>query len=411
MSSYSLIIAFCIIIILSFFFNIIAKKTNIPSVLMLLITGIGIKYIMDSYDIDVELSQPLELLGITGLILIVLEAALDLEITRDKLPIIVKSFLVALISLILNVSILATILSFAIQNLDTLTALIYATPLAIISSAIVIPSVASLAKNKREFMIYESTFSDILGIMVFYFLIGSGDMQGTSEVLINIVKNLTLTIGVSSVASLLLLYMFQKLNTIDNARYALFFALLILLYAIGKVFHLSSLIIILIFGLILRNHKRIIVGKATKYINSEAIDSMFDIFKMMTEETAFVVRTLFFVVFGMSITIAGIFDLRVITITLIFIAFAFISRYFILKGIAKEHVKPETFIAPRGLISILLFYSIPKDFIIHEIESGILFLTIFISASIMGVTLIREKSKNKNIDAAPSDIESEKIDL
>ena len=54
---------------------------------------------------------------------------------------------------------------------DPIISLVYAVPLSIVSSAIVIPSVGSLMPEKKEFMIYEGTFSDILGIMFFYFLV------------------------------------------------------------------------------------------------------------------------------------------------------------------------------------------------------------------------------------------------
>ena len=50
-------------------------------------------------------------------------------------------------------------------------AVIYATPLSIISSAVAIPSSAGLREQEKEFVVYESTFSDILGIMVFNYAI------------------------------------------------------------------------------------------------------------------------------------------------------------------------------------------------------------------------------------------------
>ena len=45
-------------------------------------------------------------------------------------------------------------------------------PLSILSSAILLPSIDSIEENKREFLIYESTFSDIVGIIVFYTVLG-----------------------------------------------------------------------------------------------------------------------------------------------------------------------------------------------------------------------------------------------
>ena len=74
------------IIILSFFFNIISKKTNIPSVLLLILLGMGLKIGLQSAGIfkDVELDSILEILGNVGLVMIVLEAALDLKLEKES---------------------------------------------------------------------------------------------------------------------------------------------------------------------------------------------------------------------------------------------------------------------------------------------------------------------------------------
>ncbi len=86
------------VIILSFFFNIIAKKTNIPSVLLLIALGMGLKGVMNAYNIideDLKLNSILEILGNIGLVMIVLEAALDLKLEKEKLSLIMKSFIIA----------------------------------------------------------------------------------------------------------------------------------------------------------------------------------------------------------------------------------------------------------------------------------------------------------------------------
>ena len=43
-----------------------------------------------------------------------------------------------------------------------------AMPFAVVSSAVAIPSSAGLADATREFVVYESSLSDILGVLVFY---------------------------------------------------------------------------------------------------------------------------------------------------------------------------------------------------------------------------------------------------
>ena len=52
------------IIIISFFFNFVSKKINVPSVLLLIGLGIGIQEILKEYDID--LGEYVEVMGWYG---------------------------------------------------------------------------------------------------------------------------------------------------------------------------------------------------------------------------------------------------------------------------------------------------------------------------------------------------------
>jgi len=176
LDTYSLIIGISGIIIISFIFNIFAKKTNIPSVLMLIALGAIIKeFTPEKFNADMYANlSTLEIIGNIGLVMIVLEAALDLHLHIEKRKLIVNSFMVALIALIGSSFAIAGLIYAIIPGADSFYhCLIYAVPLSIMSSAIIIPSVGGLMGDKKEFMVYESTFSDILGIMFFYFLIGA----------------------------------------------------------------------------------------------------------------------------------------------------------------------------------------------------------------------------------------------
>ena len=87
-NAYGIVIGGSAVIILSYFANLLARRTNIPSVLVLIAMGIGLRQGLRAvglHDIPFE-GLILELLGTVGLIFIVLEAALDLELTRDKPP-------------------------------------------------------------------------------------------------------------------------------------------------------------------------------------------------------------------------------------------------------------------------------------------------------------------------------------
>ena len=141
MSAYLLIMALAGVVILSFFFNIIAEKTNIPSVLLLIGLGMGLKGIMNAYgvgDEDLRLNTILEVLGNVGLVMIVLEAALDLKLERSKAKLILKSLVMALIGIGGSMFALGGFFMYIFPSADLYTAILYAIPLSIMSSAIII---------------------------------------------------------------------------------------------------------------------------------------------------------------------------------------------------------------------------------------------------------------------------------
>lgn len=386
-NSYTIVIIASMIIIVSYLFNIISSKTGVPSVLLLVGLGMIFRGIAGYMEISfgTYLFDALEILGIVGLIMIVLEAALDLELNRSKWPVISKSLLVALASLIVSSLIIALIIQYFIIAEFTV-ALVYAIPLSIISSAIIIPSIGELPDDKREFMIYESTFSDILGIMYFYFLIGNLDTEHVGDVVWDVASNIVITIVLSIVISYALVLIFQRLKT--QVKLFLLVAVLLLLYSIGKIFHLSSLLIILIFGLVINNYKVFFQGQLAKFINTSALHSILGNFHLVTMESAFVIRTFFFVIFGLSIDLPSLLDMWALLVSIIIVIALFGARALFLKLVVKKDLYPQLFMAPRGLITILLFFSIPAHLQLETFSSAILLYTILITSSAMAIALI-----------------------
>jgi cell volume regulation protein A len=400
-SSYNLIIEFSVIIILSFLFNGLSKKTNVPAVLMLIALGLGLQYVLKYFTSEaVDFFPILEVLGIVGLIMIVLEAALELELKREKLFPILKSMAIALIGLMASTWAAASILYYYIPEMTMQSAWLYATPLSILSSAIIIPSVSGLKKKKKEFHIYESTFSDILGIMLFYFLTGKLNPAEDSG-LVGFGGNFLLTVAISLVASYAIILIFQNIKS--QVKLFLLIAVLLLLYALGKKMHLSSLIIILIFGLVIANMKLFFQGRISKWLNYEKAHQIYHELHTITAETAFVVRTLFFVIFGLTIAITSVFDWEVALISSLLIGSIYGIRFVLLLIFEGKDIIPQVFIAPRGLITVLLFYGIPAEAQIASFEPGILLFVIIGTSLIMTFAMIYEKRRSsKAIDLASS---------
>ncbi len=392
LSSYNLIIAASLVVIFSFFFSEIAKRTNVPSVLLLIILGVFMNYGLKSLGTEINFFRILELLGIVGLIMIVLEAALELKLDRDKMRPIANALFIALVGLLACAFVTAQILQINYPEMSAQQAWIYATPLSILSSAIIIPSVVGLRKDKKEFHIYESTFSDILGIMLFYFLTGNAADGVSGNSFFGFAGTTILTVIVSLVASYGIVLVFQKIKS--SIKLFLLIAILLLLYSVGKKLHLSSLIIILIFGLLISNIKIFFPGKFLKYIDFKKIHLIYEELHVITLETAFVVRTFFFVIFGMSIDVESLLNINVLSISALIVILIYAMRYFLLRGTVGKDIIPQTYIAPRGLITILLFYAIPEAFQFEAFNTGILLAVIIITSITMTFALIYDKRRS-----------------
>ena len=399
--AFSLVIGGSIIVILSYFANLLAKRTNIPSVLVLIGMGVLIRQGLSALgmeEIPYE-SLALELLGTVGLIFILLEAALDLELSKKKLPLIMKSASLALFSLGASTLGIAALLFYSL-GLEWFTAVVYAIPLSIMSSAIIIPSVGGLSLEKKEFMVYESTFSDIWGIMAFYLVLGNQEAVGPGEVLKSIGVNLGASLIISIAVSYLLVYVLQKITS--SVKLFLSIAVLILIYSIQKMLHLSPLILILIFGLMLNNHKiffaKIFKNKEGKswlggLLDDEKMAGLRHDFHLLTLESAFVIRTFFFVLFGATVVLASLTDIEVLFYGLTISVILYVTRFVFLRLFRPEDPFSLLYIAPRGLITILLFFQIGSNYpelVDTSFNGGILLVVILVTCIIMTVSLIQK---------------------
>jgi NhaP-type Na+/H+ or K+/H+ antiporter len=82
-------------------------------------------------------------------------------------------------------------------------------------------------------------------------------------------------------------------------------------------------------------------------------------------------------------------------ISLILLVVTYVLRYALFYVVEKKDTMPQTFIAPKGLISILLFFAIPESMRTGGIESGILFVVIIATSVVMAWSLIANSKKNR----------------
>lgn len=387
----SIITTIAILLLLAYIFDISASKTKIPSVILLLLLGFCVKIVTDNFNIAIpDLHTILPVLGTIGLILIVLEGSLELEINKSKLSLIFKSPYIALLPLL----IISIGFAYYLNNVDQVPlklALANTIPLAIISSAIAIPSAKYLLNYEKEFITYESSLSDIFGVIFFNF-ITLNDNIGT-ETIVTFFLDLMIMLLISFVLTLLLTWFLSKIK--HHIKFVPIIIMVLLIYCVSKLFHLPGLIFILIFGLFIGNIDELRNYKLIKKFYYENFTHNVHKFKEITSELAFLIRALFFIVFGFLIDILDVLNSKTIMYAL-FLTFAIFLIRFIMLKMSRIPSSAIFFIAPRGLITILLFLSIPLSQQIKQIDKSLIIQVIILSALIMMIGMMRYKKPQLN---------------
>ena len=386
-----IIITLCVLLLIAYVFDISASKTKIPSVVLLLLLGYAVQHLAIFFDFSLpDMGPVLPVLGTIGLILIVLEGSLELELNRDQFTFVKKTFISAAAPLF----ILSFLLAFIVQYLDSSTfktAFTNAIPLAIISSAIAIPSAHNLSQSNKEFIIYESSFSDIIGVILFNFIALNTTIDGTA--ILNFSGQLLAMMAITIIATGLLAFLLGKIN--HHIKFGPIMLMIILIYAISKEYHLPALIFILLFGLFLRNVDEIKTLKPLSFINPDSLISEVNKLKELTAEAAFLIRTLFFILFGFLIDTRELLNLSTLPLAVAIIGAILLFRFIGLK-LLKFPPTPVLYIAPRGLITILLFLSIPAVDTSLTINKSLIIQVIILSAFVMMLGLMFHSQKGKH---------------
>lgn len=392
------IIAICCLLLLAYVFDLTASKTKIPSVILLLFLGWGMKQLTGVFNISVpDLQGLLPILGTIGLIVIVLEGSLELELNRSKFPLIRKSIIVAVIPMMILGFLLAGAFYYYMGHdgdpttvPDFRKSLIGAIPLCVISSAIAIPSAVNLSKKNKEFVTYESSLSDILGVLFFDFVFRNVTIDFHSfwiflvQIVIIAVISFIATIGLS--------FLLGKID--HQIKFIPIIILTILIYAISKIYHLPALIFIMLFGLFIGNLDELKRFKIIERFKPQKLDTEVHKFHEILIEGTFLIRALFFLLFGFLINNKELLNSKTFFWALGIVGAIFLLRFVQLK-FAKLPAMPLMFVAPRGLITILLFLYISEEDRIDLVNKPLVIQVILLSVFIMMLGLMFNKNKDE----------------
>ena len=385
-----IILVLCIVVILSYIFDISSRYSKIPGVILMIFLGIVLQLIVKAVHSEIpDLSPVLPVIGTLGLIMIVMEASLDLKLEKRKKKMIVKSIssaftLFAVFSAVLTY-ILTEFFSFSVRN-----SLLNAIPLGIISSSVAISSAVHLKPDDKEFVVYESSFSDIFGIIIFDFILLSHGSIGQGILDMGLRSLITVVIALATTA--ILAIMLHKITY--HVNYVLIMTVIVLVYILAKLSHLPALLLVLIFGLVLSNNQLFENTPVKTHVDFAKFRSDIKSFKVILTDLTFLVRSFFFIIFGFYAKIEGLYDLHNILTGASVTAGIFLLRMLFFSQVIRTKLIPLGFFSPRGLITILLFISIPAVSRISLINEEVVTIVILFTILVMIIgNLLTEKVK------------------
>ncbi len=390
------ILFFCIVILLAYIFDITARFTKIPGVVLLILLGIGLQVFTEKSDLEIpDLSSLLPVIGTLGLVMIVLEASLDLKLERRKRGLITgaisSSVTLSVLFLVVGSYLLVRFMGYGLRD-----ALLNILPLSIISSAVAIPSASQLKRSDKEFVIYESSFSDIFGIILFDFILLKFDSLGIG--LLHLGFSAVLTVLIAVAVTIVLGFLLHKITY--HVNYVVIMTVVILVYSLGEFANLPSLLLVLTFGLMMSNNQLLANTPVKRYIDFGKFREDLNSFNRIISEFSFLVRSFFFLMFGYYTKVEGLLYWQNIAVAVAILGAIMLLRFIFLKFFLRMNVSPLIFFFPKGLITILLFLNIPEESRIPLISEEVITITILLSILLVTIgNVMNRKEGLENKDS------------
>jgi hypothetical protein len=128
--------------------------------------------------------------------------------------------------------------------------------------------------------------------------------------------------------------------------------------------------------------------------NPEPLNIEIQKFKEITAEITFMIRSLFFLLFGFLINSSDLINLQNAQWAAWITSGIFIVRAVLLASV-KLPLNPLLYVAPRGLITILLFLSLPAGHQISMVNQSLILQVIVLTALVMMLGLMQNRSPQK----------------
>jgi cell volume regulation protein A len=349
------------LLVLAFLANLLARKTGIPDVLVLMGTGVLLGPVLHLMDLT-RYPGLREGFGTLALILILLEAGLELDL-RQMLRYFPAGVLLATLSYLLCIVLIATA-AHELMWLPWKASVIVAAVLGGVSASVSLPVLQTmrLRPGLKMILTVEGAMADILSVLTVTALLNApAGTVPVGMVVQSFAVKLVISLALGITAGVGWAFLLSKLS---DRRFwqVLTFGAVLVLFAVTETAGGGDLLVVLIFGLALSN-----LPQAQKYLSAglgiltgqgQTGDEQAGLLAFHAE-LSFLVRSFFFVLVGMDIRFEG-FMSAWLPILVIF-AGILVARW--ISIMVSGWLWPSThrlerelafWMHPRGLITVVL---------------------------------------------------------
>lgn len=381
------------ILTIGFFADYIFKKYRIPDVIILLLVGLTLNF----FGFQLLPSNMLPIFSALALMFILFEVGTELKFYYliKEIP---KASLLAFTIFLIS-TIFSTIISVFILNFSFKIALLLGAIVGGSSSAIVAPIMSKLkiSNNIKSLLTIESALTDALCVLVVITILESlvfaGDI-GLTKLPNEIISAFSIAIVLGFIFGLIWLNILSKIEKYEY-YYLLTIGMLFFVYSLTEIFGGIGAISSFIFGIVLGN-----VGQISKILYIKDAKPLTPTTNTFHKLIVFIIRTFFFVVLGLIITISNyMLFLYGILLTLVLFVIRFIFSKIIAFGPNKVEDYLIAIMMPRGLAAAVLAplpyiqYKITETFFFPDIVFSVILISSVIS--FIGLLVLEKKTNSK----------------
>lgn len=368
-----------VILLLGFSGVFVFEKTGLPDILFLITIGLVVGPVFHLVDVTPfrSITSVFESLALI-IILFYGGIELDYHLIKERLfPTVI------LFSLTFIPGFFLIYLTFKIFKYTSFDALMFASAVSCISSAVIISIMKGMKVSDeiKTQLVIESTISDIVCIIIALFLIRTYNTEGTGFLNItgSFSYNLFTPILAALVVGFLWLMALDKLKGKDYL-YMLSLGIVLILYSVFEIIGSNGALFVISFGIVLSNEDHLF-----KFLNISREKIIDANFITMHREITFLVKTFFFVYIGIIftpsiLTIRGVLIILLTMIILVFTRWGTVTIYAKLISCSENDRRALIFSIPRGLATAVIaglpkIYNIPVADEIVDISLIIILLT------------------------------------